>query len=343
MADHNTSLPVVDVQANDSFHDLAIHYIGLFLKMYLTPALCFVGVFINLINVVVFFKMGLSQGLTQNFFILSLIDGITSAANLVNAISYIMFNMPSMRGSSIDETLQDIMWVTLIIWAIIQQWSLVTTLVIALVRCCCVTMPLRVKQILTTRRQLYSIVGFSLLSEVMLVYGFASTERIRIIDPSTNLTLIAYVGKDYDKIDINVNVFQYTCYIIVTVCTIILIISLNQSSKFRDQSSSATGGTEKQKEKSKEVRIVQTVILIATIFIIFNVPGLLLAVFRRVLPGFSGGGRLHKEHYFLIIVMESGVQINAVVNIFIYLGYNSRYLSIVKEFLKLGKTSYSGT
>ncbi|RUS79135.1 hypothetical protein EGW08_013113, partial [Elysia chlorotica] len=120
------------------------------------------GISANLINVAVFFKMDLSDNLTQNVFLLSVFDGVMSAANFVSALSSILLNTAYNRRGRTAETLQDIIWTSLIPWPIIQSFSGIPTLVIATVRCCCVAMPLKVKQVLSTRRQFYAIFVFPL-------------------------------------------------------------------------------------------------------------------------------------------------------------------------------------
>ncbi|KAK3737089.1 hypothetical protein RRG08_016395 [Elysia crispata] len=322
-----------EVQTKASTGDMALYYIGLVLKMYVNPTLGLGGVLINLINTAVFFKMGLSDGVTQNFLILSIFDGILSTSALVNSISYILLNTAYTRGGPVAEKLQAVVWASIISWPFSQIISCITTTVIAVVRCCCVAMPLRVKQVLTARRQLLAIVFFSVNVDSFLIYIFAPSVLIRITDPITNITSVVYLGAHYDTLNIFTNIFLYITFVIVIVCLVILIISLNQSSKFRDQSASASGAPEKRKEKSREVRVVQTVILVAAMFIIFNLPTIILSIIRQVNPGFSVRGNLKNLYNFFLIIMETALLLNVVVNIFIYLSFNTRYRNVLWEML----------
>ena len=307
--------------------DLAMYYIGLILKMYVNPFLGLAGILINILNTLIFYKMGLSDGVTQNFLILSVFDGILAVSTLVNSMSYVLMNTVFSGGGPITENLQAVFWGSVISWPFSQIVSCITTTVIAVVRCCCVAMPLRVKQVLTAQRQLIAIAFFSVCVDSVLVYVFSPTKLIRITNPVTNISQIALAGARYNLLNIFTNIFLYITFVIVIVCLVILIFSLNRSSKFRDQSSSASSGTEKQKDKSREIRVIQTVILVAAIFIIFNLPTIILSIVRQVTPGFSVGGHLRNLYDFFIIFMETSLLLNVVANIFIYLSFNSRYRS----------------
>ncbi|KAK3788022.1 hypothetical protein RRG08_051097 [Elysia crispata] len=339
MAENNvtTSHRPGELEAGVSMGEVSMHYIGLILKMYVNPALGLSGIFINLINTGIFYKMGLADGVTQNFLVLSICDGILAAAALVNSISYIMLNTVYSRGGPITEHLQAIFWASVISWPFSQIVSCITTTVIAVVRCCCVALPFRVKHILTTRRQLLAIAFFSLCVHAVLVYIFHPTYLLYIKDPVTNATLVAYHGAYYDILNIFTNIFLYITFIIVILCIMILILCLNRSSKFRNQFSFVSNGSEKKKEKIREVRVVQTVILVASIFIICNTPTIVLSIVRQVTPGFSVDGDLRDVYDFFIIFVETALLLNVDVNIFIYLGFNSRYRNIFWK--TIGKSS----
>ena len=309
--------------------EVVVFYLGLVLKLYLNPALALAGIAINIINILVFYKMGLSDGVTQNFLILSIFDGILALVTMLNSISYILLSTTFTQGGPIAENLQAIIWASVISWPFNQIVSCITTTVIAVVRCCCVAMSLRVKQVLTARRQLLAIAFFSLGVNSVLVYIFAPTHYIRITNPVTNITVVLTRGARFELLNIFTNIFLYITFIIVIVCLIILSISFKRSSKFRDQSSSVPKtGDVNQPVKSREVRVVQTVILVAVIFIICNTPTIIIAIIRQVNQEFSITGQLRELYGFFTIFTETTLLANVVANIFIYLRFSSRYRKI---------------
>ncbi|GFO26203.1 peptide receptor gpcr [Plakobranchus ocellatus] len=280
------------LQAGDSLGDIVMFYIGVVLKLYVNPALGFGGILVNIINTFIFYKMGLSDGVTQNFLILSIFDGILSICAAINSLCYILLTTMFTRGGFIAHNLQAVLWATVISWPFSQTISCITTTVIAVVRCCCVALPLQVKQVLTARRQLVAIFIFSAVTEGVLLYVFIPSRLVILTDPVTNITQAAYIDQNYDTLNIFTNIFLYITFVIIIVCVVILTISLNQSSKFRDKSSSSN---EKSKEKSREIRVVQTVILVALIFILCNLPTIILSIIRQFVDGFSIQGHPSRQ------------------------------------------------
>ncbi|KAK3755886.1 hypothetical protein RRG08_056154 [Elysia crispata] len=125
--------------------DITLRYFGLIFKLVLNPILGILGISANGINLAVFYKMGLSDGVTQNFFILSISDCLVAATALVNSASYIL-QTTVFSGSGVAELHANVVYWTSVVAVIFpQKVSLVTTVVIAVVRCCCVAMPLQVK------------------------------------------------------------------------------------------------------------------------------------------------------------------------------------------------------
>ncbi|GFO26210.1 peptide receptor gpcr [Plakobranchus ocellatus] len=309
----SVSFSVPDPHSGDSLGDIVMFYAGVILKLYVNPALALGGILVNIINTFIFYKMGISDGVTQNFLILSIFDGILSICAAINSLCYILLTTIFTRGSPTAHNIQAVMWSTIISWPFSQTISCITTTVIAVVRCCCVALPLQVKQVLTARRQLIAIFIFSACTAGLLLYVFIPSRLALLTDPTTNISRAVYVGQDYETLNIFTNIFLYITFVIIIVCVIILTISLNQSSKFRDKSSSSN---EKSKEKSREIRVVQTVILVALIFIVCNLPTIILSIIRQVVDGFSIQGHRRKLGNGLLCVVRTNL-LPAALNIII--------------------------
>ncbi|KAK3704964.1 hypothetical protein RRG08_017756 [Elysia crispata] len=323
----------VNLKSEKDIGDTAMFYVGLVLKMYLNPALGVSGIFINIINTGIFYNMGLSDGVSQNFLILSVFDGVLAAAASVNSVCYILLETVFTRGGKTAENLQTVFWSSIVAWPFSQIVSCVTTAVIAVVRCCCVALPLRVKRVLTARRQLAVIVLFSASFDGILLYVFSSGRFVHILDAQTNVSNIFLIGQDYGTLNIFTNIFFYTNFAVVVICLAILTINLGKASKFRQLSTASQLNTEKPKEKSRETRIVQTVTLVSAIFVLYNVPTIVQSILRQFLYGFSSRGQ-HKNLYnFFLVLIETTMLLNVDVNIFIYLSYNSRYRTIFTNML----------
>ena len=83
-------------------------------KLVLTTFFGVTGMCSNVINAAVFFKMGLSDGVTQNFFVLFLSDGLYASVNSLNSITYVLiFIVREYIGyGKLETEIQKIHWVS---------------------------------------------------------------------------------------------------------------------------------------------------------------------------------------------------------------------------------------
>ena len=296
-------------------------YLGILFKLAFIPALQVACVFANIINIVIFRMMGLSDGITQNFLILSVSDLTLSVVGLINCASYIAENFVFKRGSKAAEITQAVFWTSLAADDYPQCVSTVVTVVIAVVRCCCVAMPLRVKEVLTPRRQLAAIFVVSSVVLSLITYCYAPSRLTRLTNPQTNMTRIAYVGIMFDTYGIILNIFYFSSFVIAVVSVIILTMSLNRSSRFRGRSISQ----DKSKERTREKKVVQSVVLVCLVFILGYSPTIISNLLRSFLVGFSHQGAYNQFYRLFLIIRELFLMWNGCVNVFIYYHFNTRY------------------
>ena len=64
--------------------------LNLVFNLIANPILGLAGILLNIINMAVFYKMGLSDGVTQNFFILAFSDGLFATTSMVNKLVLIL-------------------------------------------------------------------------------------------------------------------------------------------------------------------------------------------------------------------------------------------------------------
>ncbi|KAK3763814.1 hypothetical protein RRG08_050178 [Elysia crispata] len=309
--------------------DITLDSLGILFKLVLNPAIGALGLCTNLINIVVFYKMGLSDGVTQNFFILSISDGCLAGVSLVNSVAYILYAKVYVGAGGAEHQAQVVYWVTLLIGTFPQSVSMITTVVIAVVRCCCVAMPLHVKFLLTSRRQLAVILTFSSCSAGVVIYAFALSRVVLIDNPQTNGSLAMLVNLRWYEYTVFSNVTYYIGFAIVIICVIILTINLNRTSSFREKStgglSASSSADEQSKDGSKEARAVKTVVFVSVVFIVCYLPSMTFTLVGTLVEGFSADGVYRNANLFNIMVMEMFVVINVTVNVFIYYFFNTRY------------------
>ncbi|GFR85045.1 chemosensory receptor A [Elysia marginata] len=315
--------------------DVAIANLGAIFKLALNPTLGSVGLCANIINMAVFYKMGITDGVTQNFFILSISDASMAVVSLANSAAYILYAKVYVGQGGPENNAQVVYWATMLIGTFPQSVSMITTVVIAVVRCLCVAMPLRVKFLITTGRQLAVILGFLTLSACVVIYAFAGTRVVIVPNPQTKGTLALLVDLKWYEYTLFYNVTYYSGFFIVIICVIILSISLKRSSEFREKSTggssnAASSGTN-TKDGRREARIVKTVVFVSTVFIICYLPSISFFVIGTLVPEFSATGLYRNANLFNIMVIDMFVMINVSVNSFIYYFFNTRYRTAFDE------------
>ena len=312
--------------------DTALAHLGVLFKLVLNPTFAAMGLCANTINIMVFYKVGLFDGVTQNFFILAIADGGFAVMSLANSMAYILQSTVYVGLGGSENHAQLVYWCTALAGIFPQSVSMVTTVVIAVVRCCCVAMPLKVKFLITARRQLAAILIYSSIAVFMFIYSFSPARIVVVHNPVTNGSLAILVGLKWYECTMFTNISYYIGFIIVIICVIILSISLNRSSKFRETSTRAgqsiSDSAESQGKDSKEARIVKTVVFVSIVFILCYLPTMTFSVIGTLVKEFSADGVYRNSNLFNIMFMEMSMLINISVNIFIYYFFNGRHRAV---------------
>ena len=315
-------------------------YLNYVFKLIVNPTLGLVSIFLNIINMKVFYKMGLSDGVAQNFFILALSDCLAAVTSLVNSTAHLARTIiRSFIGyGGVEQVIHIVFQGSYYSLPFPQNYSLITTVVIAVVRCCCVAMPLKVKHLITVRRQLAAILFLSGIATSVLVYVLAPLKLFQVLNMATNTTEAYFSGARWQTYTIFNNISCYGSFTICITCVIILSTSLNKASRFRDSSTTSTSismsysnisaADPKAKERLRNVRVVRTVVLVCIIFIVCNVPTIVMYLLMAYMEGFGPGGKYYLAQVFNIMVAEMFLLISGCLNTFIYVLYNTRYRDI---------------
>ena len=322
-------------QERDLIDDVLFQYLLIGFRFVMHPILSVTGISVNVINMAVFFKMGLSDGVTQNFFILSASDFSLAICFCFTSMSLISQRIirTYIGYGELELKAQLIFWSSYLAIPFPQDVSIVVTVVIAVVRCCCVAIPLKVKYLLTARRQLAIILTLSGITTITLVYVFAGTYTIYVYNPITNSSIVHNTGIQWSAMNgLNMALF-FGSFVIVITCVIILSISLNRASQFR--SSLTTGASTKgdnkdpvdgkSRESQRDARIVRTVVLISVVFILCNIPPMVYYALKFLIKGYEPSGIYKNSNGLLLMVGQTFSLINLIVNIFIYVTYNTRF------------------
>ncbi|GFO40291.1 chemosensory receptor b [Plakobranchus ocellatus] len=166
------------------------------------------------------------------------------------------------------------------------------------------------------------------------------------MDPDTNVSYM-YVAKHNKKAMtrindvLNRNSVLYINFIIMITCVCVLSFKLRQASAIRrSHSSTPAPKSEQASEKadsqgmsSKDVRVIKSVVLVCSIFIMSQAPFLIYSTARLINPEFDVFARLHYLFEMSAAISLTCSYLNATVNIFVYYNCNRKYKSVFLSML----------
>ena len=338
-----------------------------------------IGVVANVINIVVFLKTGSKDNVTISLLALSMSD----LAFLVIISPHIVFigvnHLVQVRFGIRINWLVDrsILWTPFYWYAFVfYDTSTLITVYISVVRCACIALPFKVKDMFTSRRALITFLVFFICVFFLRLPMFIKKRFVRIIDRFTNSSKVIVTEFDdgglADTINdiVSRNIQPWSCFIIVIACLIVMVTKLRASAKFRSTSSangsgnvedgplsSSKAGNESDAEmestankdeksrsqvmSSREVKVLRSVILVAVIFVVCQVPFMAYSLTRRLQSEFddtAGYGKISR--YINLFSVASSISklcafVNSTVNILVYYNHNSRYRQCLRAMIKI--------
>lgn len=195
-------------------------------------------------------------------------------------------------------------------------------------------MSVKVKQVVTPKRVFFTIVCIYVLfiSSGAPVYV---VNRIQLkFFPMRNKTVLGLVHLDYpDNVEnisyiINNVLFPFAAFLVIIVCTVILVVHLQNKSRWRRSTATST---QSLNACNRSDRVAKMVVMISVIFIACFTPLSINFIAMTIEPELSLGG---KYVNVLLTIMGVGFALEAVnssVNIFIYYYMSSRYRGVFHQ------------
>ncbi|GFR58580.1 peptide receptor GPCR [Elysia marginata] len=313
------------------------------------PAIILFGLVSNVVNVVVFLKAGAKDNVTILLIALAMSD-----------LGYLLLISPTMCGFLIQVLFDPKSWpfhfrllFFTVHWPAITMYdySAYISVSLGVMRCACVAMPIKFKLVFTKSRTIKWLI-FLFVAAVLLRLPVLTINRIGWkINPATNISKLHLVAVNQISMSrvmdiLNRIIMVYITYIIMRVCVITLSFKIFQASRIR-QGCTSTGTqhsgqvSEKQVKglSSRDLQVVKSVVLVCSIFIIAQMPQMILSTTRLINPEVDHGKRLlYLFSIFNQLIYTSGY-LNASVNIFVYYNCNSKYRSVFQSLLILKKHS----
>ncbi|GFN83222.1 chemosensory receptor b [Plakobranchus ocellatus] len=244
------------------------------------------GIFSNIVNVIVYIKMGFSETSSITLTALSLADLVTELWLLKMAAS--LYENYDEKVFPVSVTL--VYLLSTAAFAMMGYGSWITA-IISVERCFCIVFPMKVKSIFTVRRIFILLIIVFILQISSIIPTYATMKVAFVQSPFTNQTSLAVIQSEYGRYIETITSFaaftipSVICFSIVVICTIFLVIKLNQSARWRQSTSNAS--KQDSSVSTKENRVVRTVVVICVIYIFFFAPNVFTFTTMAAYPDFK--------------------------------------------------------
>ena len=300
----------------------------------LMPPLAFSGLFVNVLNMLVFWKQGLRQRINFLLFCLSCADFVLLVHITMYSFNYflsLLIGQFQLFGP-VNEIIANKH--LSILFAFVYVSGFISTM-IALERYICISHPFIARKILKTK-----VAGVIVIVSAIILVGVHSvvTSKYRIrceYYPKKGSTLKGYFPSNfYLENKFLVDVLNGVVYglalpifflLVTTVTTVITAVKLRSAATWR------RGQTSAAEADSKEVAVTRMLIAVSCVFIVCSIPTILFKVTPFFLPGFAVGGKNHNLVLLGLCFIHYFPAINSSINFYFYVKMGSRFRKELKS------------
>ena len=278
---------------------------------------------VNILNCLTFRKIGLHSGINISFFCLSTADFVS--AFCLAFIAVVMKDIAREIDLGIDLT--DVGYTAGAVHLGVLSFSSWVTAVINAERCCCVVLPMKVKQIFTRKITIGLILGM-LVFQTANTTAILATVRFAVVWSSQqNRPQVLLHMSTYNQKLSSILAFWGSTFVTAICCCVIVAstIFLAKSLRKRKETFQSMDG-QQHRTMLRDQRLIRSAVGISTIFIACFIPTGTIYLVSFAYPAFHvydpylGNLAQATSSFSLIFQAVSGV-----VNIFVYFKMNSRY------------------
>lgn len=346
-----------EVQGSPIISDVVMKGIHIYGNLLIRGSITAFGVINNIINMIVFYRLGLKDSMSVCLFTLSFTDFVVTFLGLTGTACFVW-------DTFFPDTAIDPVSFEFVTWGwvrdIAQLISGWITTVLSIERCFCVVFPFKVKQIFTRTRCIIVMVIVYVVHIAVHIPVFTSqwlgwTTIHMVVNNETirRDRMVVMFSDDRPQIQFYIDiangaVLPFPSQILLLISVVWMIYGLRLSSRIRTTNMVAktTGGnagekTDKSNTSSnnesklsaKESRLVKVVLFLAIILFICNVPRF-LAVYAKQLFVKVSIDQEYGNLYVLLwnLAAFAGI-VNSSVNIFVYLIINRSYRHVFKSLM----------
>ncbi|CAG5132616.1 unnamed protein product [Candidula unifasciata] len=351
--DRNPNTNYVLTKTNSS--EAVLFYFVTYISTAINLILSSLGATANIINIIVYWRLGISESVNASFISLAVWTLISCCLSCLSEIIQAVDKFAPLA----DVNLLSLQYVYLgNTKAFFYVMMTFVTVYLSAERCICIIFPLKVKEIFTSRRVIIAntvvvLFGISCFTPAWATQGVQWT-----FDVGTNRTRLDIWVSDNRR---DVELFVDACngmalpvlaQILILVCTGFMLQGISDSTKFRQRytkKETPRRGLNSREDvcpaeikaniikrttimSGKDLKLTKIVVLLAMIFFVCNLPVFISSFLRALITEIRVNKQHNKLHALLYsLVLEFGV-INCTVNILVYYNVSSRYRH---EFLML--------
>ncbi|CAG5131715.1 unnamed protein product [Candidula unifasciata] len=335
-SDHYGLAEVQGDQRVDFISDNTRTYLDVVFYVLVQGSISLLGSAGNILNILVFVKQGFKDTVNCSLMALSLSD----LGSLVTLTWMSICYLPEFRFSGIEFESLDIQYLTAC-WPH-GSFARITSCITAYIsfeRCLCTALPLKVKTIITPARTLIIMASIFLMqfSVVSLVFYSVRLGPVYYLRRNTTLVGLVYIDNGpylenmAFSIDIGIQIFSF---VIVAICTMILIQSLIRNRKWRNSATQSAVPDSVDSKTAREKRVVVMVTTISGIFIACYTPSVINLIIMLCFPDYSIVGAYSNTFILIWSLFLNLEAINSAVNIFIYYNMSSKFRTVFSMTLK---------
>ncbi|CAL1539332.1 unnamed protein product, partial [Lymnaea stagnalis] len=206
-------------------------------------------------NIVVYLRLGIKDGISVCFFFLSILDLICVILLSAND-GFLVGTYALPKTWPVDSA--TITAITTYYYTLFADMSLVTTTFVAVQRCCCVVLPFTFKCVFTRSRTFVILAALSLSCLALYLPVLTSQGLREVTDASSNVTRwVLWTSRDrgfiYSVRSVTTLIVVAACEVTVIACLFIFASSLRASVQFRDSNAKVRIGELKAENSIKHV------------------------------------------------------------------------------------------
>ncbi|CAG5129774.1 unnamed protein product [Candidula unifasciata] len=314
------------------------------------------GIVANMISVVVYVKQGVNDSATVQFLSLSASDCVFSVLAAMSSVS-VFFGRVRPYLTPVDPV--SFSYCVAITREKAYSTSVIIIFMMSIERCFCVAFPFTVKRIFSKSRSVKAIVCVFSIFVVFLIPEYLTIGLVWTYDNKANSTrLMFWSSRDKAVIDVWKNIIlsgmlPVVSGITTTICTAYMISTIRASNTFRhsgitgrhssvkitEVNNGVKSSLEKPSAQNKDVRLTRTVIAVAAVFIICNIPKCIVissSVVGLFVPDFSLviTGRYDNLISVLLTITFVFEIINSSSTFLIYYAFSTKFKTSVDHICK---------